>query len=149
MKYRATLLRCLILIPTLNCAYSQSSQNSNNHYGRGYTIINPVEIANADLSQTINVSVKANSIGQGLEVILKNTGWRLERGEGADPKLHRLLSGPWPDKWTWIGPDNLGNVLQTIGGQGWQLVIDPVNRLVSYEVNPRLINNKITPRGYN
>ena len=136
------LVSALLIVSGQMAAAQLPDQDSPEHFGQGYTIINNVEIANADMTQTVNVNVRAMNIGQGLEIILRNTGWRLERGSGADPQLHRLLSGPWPDKWVWVGPDQLGNILQTVGGQGWQLVIDPVNRLISYERNPRLINNK-------
>ncbi|GBU08989.1 hypothetical protein AwWohl_01270 [Gammaproteobacteria bacterium] len=119
-----------------------SSSSAQDKYGKGYSILNDVEITNADLTQTVNMRVNVQTIRQGLILILSDTGWRLADEIYSDPKLHQLLSSPWPASWQRIGPDQLGNVLNTIGGQGWQLVTDPINRLISYEVNTRLMKPK-------
>lgn len=107
------------------------------YYGNGYTIITETPIKNADLKQIINKRIAAQTIQEGLQLLLKNTGWRLSGIAANNPKILSLYNAPWPEHWTFLGPDQLDNILITIGGEGWQLVVDPVNRLIGYEIKPQ------------
>ncbi len=131
------------IIPTLLCCGISITVANAQLYGEGYTILNDQNTPSADLTQTIlRAQINASTIQDGLHRILNGTGWRLSDPRTSDPELWRLMQTPWPQRWLTIGPDQLGHVLNTIGGEGWQLTIDPVNRMVSYEVKSPFRGNR-------
>ena len=65
------------------------------------------------------------------------TGWRLADRYAADDRIYRLYDQPLPEHKLRIGPMPLDQALTWIAGDGWALVVDPVNRLVSFEVEAR------------
>lgn len=99
----------------------------------GYAVITERPMA-TDLAQTVYVRVKGRTVLEGLLELLNGTGYRLA-GEGAsDPEIGRLYAQPYPESQREIGPAELGPALERLAGPAWQLVVDPVNRLVSFEV---------------
>jgi len=88
----------------------------------------------ADLAQTIYVEVRGATVLDGILEILQGTGYRLARLEAADPEIGRLYEQPYPASQRTIGPSALGVALERLAGPAWQLVEDPVNRRVSFEV---------------
>lgn len=127
----------LTLVLSTNAVNAQAMRPLQEFYGEGYTIIVETPIENGDLSQIINKPIKAHNIKDGLFQILNGTGWRLAHENALNPRIHNLYSAPWPTRWNFIGPDSLQNVLDAVGGEGWQVVVDPVNRLIGYEVKPQ------------
>lgn len=127
--------QCLLILALLST--SQIVSANQEFYGNGYTIVRETPINNKDLQQIINKSVKANTIQQGLNAILNETGWQLAGTYSQNPDINRLFNAPWPNRWQFIGPDSLENILKVVGGEGWTLVIDPINRMVGYELNPK------------
>ena len=51
-------------------------------------------------------------------------------------EIERLYDQPYPESQRAIGPRELGAVLERLAGPAWQLVVDPVNRRVSFELRP-------------
>lgn len=100
---------------------------------RGYTIITERPVA-LDLDQTVYQRVRGRRVLEGLREILEGTGYRLADAAAADPEIGRLYGQPYPESQREIGPRALGEVLERLAGPAWQLVEDPVNRLVSFEV---------------
>lgn len=133
LKNKVKLGAIFIALISPQLALSQN-QFQDMYYGDGYTIINRSPIVTSDLNQTINKKIQANNIFNGLQQVLQGTGWRLAGYAAADPNITRLYEAGWPTIWDSYLTDSLVNVLQQIGGEGWQLVVDPVNRLISYEV---------------
>ena len=101
-------------------------------YG-GYAILTEPPIA-PDLDQTVYRQVRGQTVLEGLREILHGTGYRLADPAAADPAIGRLYDQPYPDGQREIGPGALGAVLERLAGPAWQLVEDPVNRRVSFEV---------------
>ena len=101
-------------------------------YG-GYAILTEPTIA-PDLDQTVYRRVQGQAVLEGLREILHGTGYRLADPAAADPAIGRLYDQPYPDGQREIGPGALGAVLERLAGPAWQLVEDPVNRRVSFEV---------------
>ena len=99
----------------------------------GYTIITERPVA-LDLDQIIYLRVRGRSVLEGLLEILHGTGYRLAEPAAADPAIGRLYDQPYPDGQREIGPRALGAALERLAGPAWQVVEDPVNRLVSFEV---------------
>lgn len=130
-KAKFGVLVLAMAIPSLGLAQNQYQDM---YYGQGYTVINRSPITTNDLNQTINKNIQAVNIFNGLQQVLQGSGWQLAGLQAADPNIDRLYESMWPTIWSNFVTDSLINVLQSIGGEGWQLVIDPVNRLISYEV---------------
>ena len=102
-------------------------------YGRGYTIISE-EKGSDDLSVVIHRHLSADSVHLALMQLLSGTGWRLASRAAADPKIQRLYMQQLPEQKRHLGPMSLDAALVWIGGDGWRLVVDPVNKLISYEI---------------
>ena len=100
---------------------------------RGYAILTERPVA-LDLDQTVYLRVRGRSVLEGLREILHGTGYRLADPAAADPEIGRLYGQPYPNGQREIGPRELGVVLERLAGPAWQVVEDPVNRLVSFEV---------------
>jgi type IV pili sensor histidine kinase/response regulator len=114
------------MLPTLTCA--QTLHN-------GYALIDEAPVA-TDLAQTVYRTVQGPTVGQGLYALLTGTGYRLAEPWAADPAIERLYVQPYPEAQRDVGPVELGIVLERLAGPAWQLVVDPVNRLVSFERRP-------------
>ena len=99
----------------------------------GYAILTEPPIA-PDLDQTVYRRVQGQNVLEGLREILHGTGYRLADPAAADPEIGRLYDQPYPDGQREIGPRALGAALERLAGPAWQLVEDPVNRRVSFEV---------------
>ena len=101
----------------------------------GYAILTEPPVA-TDLAQTVYRTVQSPTVGQGLYEILTGTGYRLAEPRAADPAIGRLYVQPYPEAQRDVGPVELGIALERLAGPAWQRVVDPVNRLVSFERRP-------------
>ena len=72
-----------------------------------------------------------------LVYLLSRSGYRLAEVKAADPQFTSLLRMPLPEVHRQLGPITLSRALKTLAGSAWQLVIDPVHRLVSFELAHR------------
>lgn len=115
-------------------SYQGLAVATTDYYGRGYTIISSAD-DDSDLNAVIYRQLPVTNIGDGLYALLDGTGWRLADSYAADPRLYRLYSQPLAENKQTIGPMRLDRALNWIAGDAWLLVVDPVNRLVSFEVD--------------
>ena len=132
-RYR--LLTAILLVLAASAAAAPQGE----YYGSGYTIISQ-EHGNDDLQATVYRQLSPGTIGQALPQLLDGTGWRLADSYAADDRIYRLYNQPLPEHKLRIGPMPLDQALGWIAGDGWALVVDPVNRLVSFEVEARYDN---------
>jgi len=88
------------------------------------------------LSVIINIAFASNitNVGEALEHLLVRSGYRLADLDASDPYLPILLSRPLPHVHRRLGPITLHDALITLAGEAWYLSVDPVNRLISYEL---------------
>ena len=109
------------------------------YYGNGYTIVEQgtVDDRLSGLDAMVFKTIDAYSVQEGLEQLLQGSGWALAGADNADPQIWRLYRQPWPDNKRSINPMPLSQALSWVAGDGWSLVVDPVNRLVSFEINVR------------
>lgn len=135
MKKVLTVTSLVLLVASTDIVYAQFKPRE--FYGEGYTIINETPLENDDLKQIINKPINATNIKDGILRVLDGTGWRLANDAALSSRINYFYSAPWPDRWRMIGPDSLNNVLNTIAGEGWQVVVDPVNRLIGFEIKPQ------------
>lgn len=106
------------------------------YYGKGYTIVNE-EITRDDLSVSVYKKISARNVQIALNKLLAGTGWRLAHANAADPEINRLYQQPFPNHKNKIGPMPLDEALTLIAGDAWALVVDPVNKLVSFELSAK------------
>ncbi len=104
-----------------------------------YRTVEPVAtVAQADpLAAVIELSFPrptVSTVGQALEHLLVRSGYRLAGDEASDPAMQVLLALPLPEIHRRLGPITLRNAFQTLAGEGFRLVLDPVYRLVSFEL---------------
>ena len=103
-----------------------------------YTTIDPV--ATSQQSDVLSVVVNANfpdqseTVGDAIRNVLERSGYRLAAFEASDPNLPILLDLPLPLVHHRLGPIMIDNALMTLAGPAWDLVVDPVHRLVSFEL---------------
>ena len=129
-RYR--LLTAILLVLAASAAAAPQGE----YYGSGYTIISQ-EHGNDDLQATVYRQITPGTVRQALPQLLDGTGWRLADSHAADDRIYRLYNQPLPEHKLRIGPMPLDQALSWIAGDGWALVVDPVNRLVSFEVEAR------------
>ena len=122
-------LGVLVALSTGHLAYAAPPVHS------GYAIIAEKSMP-TDLSQSIYVDVRGHTVLEGMLGMLEGTGYRLASEAAADPEIGRLYGQPYPESQRQVGPVELGTALERLAGPAWQLVVDPVNRLVSFEVKP-------------
>ena len=130
-RYRLLTATLLVLAASAAAAAPQGE-----YYGSGYTIISQAH-GNDDLQATVYRQLAPGTVGQALPQLLDGTGWRLADRYAADDRIYRLYDQPLPEHKLRIGPMPLDQALTWIAGEGWALVVDPVNRLVSFEVEAR------------
>ena len=128
--------RPVLLFSALALALGAQAQT---YYGNGYTIVESGEVNDrlSGLDAMVFKTSDAYSVQEGLEQLLQGSGWALAGADNADPQIWRLYRQPWPDNKRSINPMPLARALSWVAGDGWSLVVDPVNRLVSFEVNVR------------
>lgn len=130
--------RPVLLFSALALALGAQAQT---YYGNGYTIIEKgtVDDRLSGLDAMVFKTIDAYSVQEGLEQLLQGSGWALAGADNADPQIWRLYRQPWPDNKRTLNPMPLSQALKWVAGDGWSLVVDPVNRLVSFEINARYV----------
>lgn len=87
----------------------------------------------APLKSIVNLSLGKDvfSVGDALREVLKGSGYRWQSPDAQDQLLNTL---PLPSVIRELGPVSLGDALQTIAGEAWQLRSDSLNRVVWFDV---------------
>lgn len=75
------------------------------------------------------------TIGAAIKYTLQGTGYHLLPENASASVVDRLYSYPLPIYLRNIGPMTLRNALLKLSGDSYQLVVDPVHRLISYKLN--------------
>ncbi len=88
---------------------------------------------------TVPFSEDIHTVGHAVIYLLKRAGYRLAELEASHPKVAALLDQPLPTLHRTIGPITLEDALQVLAGEGWITIYDPVNRLVSFDVDQRFL----------
>ncbi|MFZ1493366.1 MAG: hypothetical protein WAU60_08120 [Candidatus Competibacter denitrificans] len=99
----------------------------------GYAVITEAPLA-TDLDQSVYKTIQGRTVLEGLLEVLNGSGYQLAAQAAADPEIDRLYRQPYPENQRTVGPRALKEVLERLAGPAWLLVIDPLNRLVSFEV---------------
>ncbi|WP_232199237.1 hypothetical protein [Thioalkalivibrio sp. ALE20] len=81
----------------------------------------------------VSIPSSAEHVGGALKHVLARSGYRLQDVNDADPAMRVLLTRPLPQVHRELGPMSLEQVLTTLAGDPWRLVVDPTSRLVTFE----------------
>lgn len=108
---------------------------------QSYAVITPTATADQRDLLAVVVSLKfpptVTTVGEALTTLLERSGYRLAYGDNTDPQLPTLMHLPLPQVHRAMGPIRLRDALQALAGGAWILVEDPVNRLVSFDLDAR------------
>lgn len=85
---------------------------------------------------TIIIPEQLTTVDEALLYVLRRSGYRLARDEAADPATSVLARQPLPEVHRRLGPITVASALTTLAGPVWSMVVDPVHRLVSFELVP-------------
>ena len=84
---------------------------------------------------------KIKSVGQAIQFLLKDTGYKLTRFH-PDKRVHQMFRLSLPKIHRRMGPITLEQALKTLSGEPWNLAVDPINRLISFQL-PDLYKNPV------
>lgn len=129
----------LFFMALLPSAATAAPIDSDARVGRYVTAHLGVDAAQADpLSVVVRVSFAPSitTVGEALDHLLLRSGYAMASLDASDPNLPVLLTRPLPQVHRKLGPVRLKEALEVLAGSAWVLTIDPVNRLVSYELAP-------------
>lgn len=118
---------------------SEVNQSSDEDYkaGRYSSISTKPTNAQMDLLAVIieiKFPLSIDTVGSALELMMINSGYRLADQSAVDPNLSILLNSPLPKIHRSMGPMSLRTALTTLSGSSWDLILDPVHRLISFEL---------------
>lgn len=74
------------------------------------------------------------SVGDAMVHVLRLTGYRLASPEASDPNVRTLYHLPLPQVQRELGPITVREALTVLAGSPYVLVVDPIHRLVSFDV---------------
>lgn len=91
------------------------------------------------LSQQIQIKFPENifTVKQAIEFLLQFRGFRLASLQSMQPAAKAMLDQPLPEVDRTLGPMRLEDALLTLGGSPFYLLVDPVHRLVAYQLKPK------------
>jgi len=105
--------------------------------GRYTSVSNEASFVQQHLLSTeikINFPRNVENLHQAFEQLLTNSGYRLSK-DNLDIDIDVLYEQPLPDVHRWIGPMSLRESLQTLAGETWELVTNPVDRTVTFKLD--------------
>ncbi len=122
------------LLATIILSFTMESY-ANQYYGNGYTIINEHIIEQSDdINVLVYKNITAPTVKGGLQQLLDGTGWQLAEYPNIDPYISRLYNQTYPNFKRQLNPISLSKALSHIAGNAWHLVVDPVNKLISFQL---------------
>lgn len=124
-------------ISTLLCASSITAVAGETQIGRYTSVSNTASFAQQNLLATeikVNFPEQVTTLQQAFEQLLATSGYRLSQ-ENLDVDIDVLYEQPLPDVHRWIGPMTLREALQTLAGNTWELVTNPVDRTVTFKLD--------------
>jgi type IV pili sensor histidine kinase/response regulator len=95
----------------------------------------PTEAQRDLLATTITVRFpeRIQTVGDSVRYLLQRSGYRLARVESIGPEAIALFALPLPAVHQNLGPMTLREALATLAGPAFNLVQDPVHRLITFE----------------
>jgi type IV pili sensor histidine kinase/response regulator len=82
---------------------------------------------------TVHFPAQIQTVGEAVRYLLRRSGYRLAETEALAPETKGLLALPLPTVHQQLGPMPLRRALEMLAGLTFQLVQDPVHRLIAFE----------------
>ncbi|WP_063465347.1 FimV/HubP family polar landmark protein [Ectothiorhodospira sp. BSL-9] len=135
---RQRFLTTLVVTTTLGATMAAASGDV--RVGR-YQTLAPIPTAEQVRPLSVIVDVRfprrsVQTVGDAVRHLLPPSGFALADAAYADPYRPVLLNQPLPEVHRHLGPLPLEQALATLAGEAWQVSLDPVHRLVSFELRP-------------
>ena len=105
--------------------------------GRYQTVVLQADQTQVDLLSSIvelELPEQVNTVGQAISYLLDGSGYRLLSAKLAEPYRLFLFGFPLPEVQRQLGPLSLRQALELLSGPAFRLVIEPVYRLVTFEL---------------
>lgn len=119
--------------------YTSHPDPSETRIGR-YSTVNPGPTpSQKSLLDTIihtRFHQRITTVGQALDFLLMRSGYRLMKEDQKNVSLMILYNYPLPEVHRDIGPIKLRDALQTLAGPAYRMVIDPLSRVITFDVKP-------------
>lgn len=134
------LINVIAIMTILLCGSSAYAVTNYTHFGRYLTVTNaPHGNDPYGIDGIVQRQFPDNiqTIGGAVRYTLQGTGYHLLPQSYSTSVVNRLYGYPLPVYLKSIGPMSLRNALLKLSGHTYQLVVDPVHRLITY----RLRNN--------
>jgi len=95
----------------------------------------PTESQTELLATTVAVRLpgRIQTVGEAVRYLLQRSGYRLAAPESIGPDTVALFALPLPAVHRSLGPMTLRDALKTLAGPVFQLIQDPVHRLITFE----------------
>ena len=85
------------------------------------------------MSVTVHFPAQIQTVGESVGYLLQSSGYRLADAKALAPEAMDLFALPLPAVHQQLGPMSLRRTLATLAGSTFDLVQDPVHRLVAFE----------------
>jgi len=129
--------RMFIAICLLGIAANALADRATISAGRYSLISTKATPSQSDLFAVIiktDFPLTVTTVGAAIQNLLLNSGYRLAKASHTDPYMHVLMDAQLPEVQRDLGPISLRNALTVLAGKPWRLVVDPVHRLVSFDL---------------
>ena len=128
------------LMASLFCLSIFAAGNLNTtQIGRYETVSNgPTESQVDPLNQTFQIQFPSDvtTIKGALDYILANTSYQLQPSKYWTPNMKALMELSLPLSVRKLGPITVKQALHTLSGKSYQLLIDPRNRWIAFQLSP-------------
>lgn len=84
-------------------------------------------------TMTVRFPERVQTVGEAVRYLLQRSGYRLAAAESIEPDTAALFALPLPAVHRSLGPMTLRDALETLAGSAFNLVQDPVHRLITFE----------------
>ena len=119
------------------CAVASANLQANAVQTDRYSLLQatPTEAQVELLATTVMIRFpqRIQTVGEAVHYLLQRSGYRLVTADVIDPETATLLALPLPAVHRNLGPMTLRDALMTLAGPAFQLVQDPVHRLMTFE----------------
>ncbi len=119
---------CVVIAPKLSASEVQVGRYS--QYSATPTAAQTDLLATAI---TVQFPERIQTVGEAIPYLLQRSGYRLATAKSIGPDTAVLFALPLPAVHRSLGPMTLKDTLETLAGQAFHLVQDPVHRLISFE----------------
>lgn len=130
----AALVLVLAVVPSSTVWAAEGEALQVARYSTMVPVPTAAQVDPLDAVITIAFPEQLTSVAEALHHVLERSGYRLASSQAADPATSVFAELPLPEVHRRLGPITVAGALDTLAGPAWSLVVDPVHRLVSFEL---------------